>query len=324
VRQGRAVAWRAAQLALLAIVAVGLYRAIATSLAEQGVGAAELLRWPVDPTRLIMSTLLLLTVYLAHAALWRRIMKDLDVARPDFGTTVRVYFLASLGRYIPGRLWQLAGLAVLAQRAGMPAAPAAAAAVIGQLGFLSTGLLFLAFMLPGWEGGGATWIAAAVLAGGAIAAWLLLVSRSGRKVRDRLVERLGDGRAGRQIALAFRMTDRVRPVQALGWAAGYAATWVALGAAFALFATAFVPEAAGAFRHVSGTVAAAYLAGYIAIFAPGGIVVREGAMTVLLSEVMPAPAALVIAVASRLWFTAAELLPLAVVPLLPASTVRTP
>jgi hypothetical protein len=47
-------------------------------------------------------------------------------------------------------------------------------------------------------------------------------------------------------------------------------------------------------------------------------------MTVLLSEVMPAPAALVIAVASRLWFTAAELLPLAAVPLLPASTVRTP
>jgi glycosyltransferase 2 family protein len=319
----RALGWRVAKVALLTVVLVGVYRVMAGSLTEQGVGAAELLRWPVHGGRLAASLTLLVSVYLAHAALWRLIMRDLEVARPGFPITVRVYFLASLGRYIPGRLWQLAGLAILAQRAGMPAAAAAAAAVIGQLAFLGTGLAFLAVTLPGWGGGYVAWAAAALVAALALAG-LLLVSPAGRALRQRAGPRLGGSRSGRQLALALKLVDHARPRHIARWGIAYLATWVALGAAFALFASAFAPEAAGQFRHLGGTVAAAYLAGYVAIFAPGGIVVREGAMTLLLNEIMPMPAAIVVAVASRLWFTAAELLPLAALPILPATNARTP
>jgi hypothetical protein len=76
---------------------------------------------------LAASFTLLVGVYIAHALLWRRIMSDLQIARPTVRATLRVYFLASLGRYLPGKVWQLAGLAVLAGRAGMPAGSAAAA-----------------------------------------------------------------------------------------------------------------------------------------------------------------------------------------------------
>jgi glycosyltransferase 2 family protein len=77
-------------------------------------------------------------------------------------------------------------------------------------------------------------------------------------------------------------------------------------------------------RYVGGTVAAAYLVGYLFVIVPAGIGVREGAMLLLLQQAMPqAGAAIVISVLSRVWFTAAELVPLALLPWLRAvSTVQ--
>jgi hypothetical protein len=319
-RAGRAIAWRVAQITLLGLVAFGVFRAVAGSL--EGVSVAELLRWPVRLERLALSLALLLGVYIAHAGLWRKIMSDLDIARPTAGTTIRVYFMASLGRYLPGRLWALAGLAVLSQRAGIPPAPAAAAAVIGQIAFLSTGLLLLAAALPGWAEPRTLWLAGGALVGGAAAAWLIFGSEAGRGLRLRLLSIMGDGRAGQQLGLALQLVERVRPARAAAWAAAYGLSWVVLAAAFTIFVAAFVPGTGSEFRQLGGTVAASYLVGYIAIFSPGGIIVREGAMAALLSDIMPLPAALVVAVASRLWFTAAELLPLLAIPII--SSAPTP
>jgi hypothetical protein len=312
---------RLAQVALLGLVGWGIYRVLSPELAR--LSWADLVRWRPRPVLLALSLALLVGVYLSHALLWRRIMQDLGIGNPPLGTTFRVYFLASLGRYIPGKVWQLAGLAVLAARAGLPPGAAAAAAVLGQFGFLATGLLFLGLTLPEWpaalqvEAPVTLPLAAgaALLTAGGAALWLLVATPAGHGFREWLAAVLG-ARAGDRIRAAFALADRVRPRDAALWAAGYAASWVALGVAFALFAAAFHPAGvAAAPRFVGGTVAAAYLVGYLFVVVPAGIGVREGAMLLLLQQVMPQPgAALVISVLSRVWFTAAELLPLALLP----------
>jgi uncharacterized membrane protein YbhN (UPF0104 family) len=84
-----------------------------------------------------------------------------------------------------------------------------------------------------------------------------------------------------------------------------------------LFVAAFEPATTANPRFVAGTVAAAYLVGYLFFVVPAGIGVLEGAMVLLLAQVMPHPAgALVVGALSRVWFTAAELLPLALLPAL--------
>lgn len=306
--------WRLAQLALVVVVCLGVYRALAPELA--GLSWEDLRRYRPAPVPLAASTALLLAVYLAHAFLWRRIMTDLDVARPAARDTVRVYFLASLGRYIPGKLWQLAGLAVLAARAGIPAGGAAAAAVLGQIAFLTTGLLFLALLLPRWAEGAPALIAATVLAAAAAGVWLV-ASPWGRGLRARLT-RLAPPRFGAGLEAALALTSRLQPGTALVWAAAYGLTWVVLGLAFAIFVAAFVPEAFRAHRHLAGTIAASYLSGYIVVLAPGGLGVREVAMSLLLSQIpgFPVAASLVVAACSRIWFTFAEVAPLGLVPLL--------
>lgn len=314
------------QAALLLAVGWGIYRLLAPELAR--LSWDDVRRWRPDAVPLVASFALLVAVYVSHALLWRRILHDLAIARPAVRTTLRVYFLSSLGRYLPGKLWQLAGLAVLARRAGMPPGSAAAAAVLGQFGFLTTGLLFLGATLPQWRdalgghaagrggGIGPVTVGAGLLALSGIALWILVATPAGRGFRAR-VGRLAGERGSGRVEAAFALADRVRPRDAAVWAGGYALSWVGLGVAFVLFASAFHGAAAEAPRYVGGTVAAAYLAGYLFLLVPAGIGVREGAMYVLLQPVMPQPgAALVVSALSRVWFTAAELVPLAALPLL--------
>jgi hypothetical protein len=323
-KPGRALLW-ALQLALLALVGWFVYRALAGQLAHvrwedvRSVGTPAL-------APLLVSLLLLLGVLLMHALLWRRILLDLDGGHPGARDTLQVYFVSALGRYVPGKLWQLAGVAMLARRAGLAPARSAAAAVLGQVAFLSTGLLYLALLLPEWrdalpEGSVAGALDPLTLAGAllgltALAVWLLVATPLGHEARALATRRLGP-RMGERMSTVLAVADRIRPRAALLWAAGYALSWVLLGVAFVAFVAAFEPVALEHVRKTAGTIAASYLVGYLFIIAPAGAVVREAAMFALLSHFLPTAAALVIPVLSRLWFTAAELLPLALIPLFP-------
>ena len=80
------------------------------------------------------------------------------------------------------------------------------------------------------------------------------------------------------------------------------------GLAFALFVDAIVPLGWEAVLPLAGVNALSFLAGYLVFLAPAGLGAREGAMAVLLRPFAPAGVAAVVAMASRLWTVAAELL----------------
>lgn len=310
-------AWRGAQAVILVVVLYGMWALLAPQL--DSLEWTDVRAYSPSPIRLSVSLVLLIGFYLTHAFLWRRIVTDLGIGRPDPRTTVRVYFLASLGRYIPGKLWQVAGLALLSSRAGVPAGGATAAALLGQLGFLASGLLFVAVILPDWVSGPTPYILGFVLVSAAGLIWIIAVTPAGRSGREWLRGRLSE-KGAQRVANTLELADRMRARDAFAWALGYGLSWVLLGVSFSLFVTAFVPEAVAHNRLLAGTVAASYLAGYLVLVAPAGLGVREGTMTALLTAVpgFPIAAAIVVAVLSRVWFTLGEVLPLALVPLLPS------
>lgn len=300
------------KVALVVVVTWALYRAIGLNLSELRRLDLASLRPGAAP--LAGSAVGLIAVYLLHALLWRRIAGDLVGVRLPIGTAFRVYFLANLGRYLPGRIWQVAGMAVLARRAGIPATGAIAASALAQLSFLCTGALFLTLLMPVLFGIGPAIVAGVAAFGLMGALYWSTGTEGGRRVRARLGERFGP-----TVAAALDALGRVRPGDAAIWLLGYATSWVLMGGAFALFTIAFVPSAAGEVRHLAATMAAGYLGGYLAIFAPAGVGVREGVLGLLLSEVIPAQAALVVSIASRIWFTVTELMVLLVIPFLGAT-----
>ena len=98
------------------------------------------------------------------------------------------------------------------------------------------------------------------------------------------------------------------PGQAFGlrWVVLYAVSWVIQGGAFWLLALG-LGMGLGPVQGVA-IFPAAYLMGYIAIFAPAGIGVREGFLILFLNPILGAGGA-VVAVIARLWTTTVELVP---------------
>src|SRR3989454_11301057 len=70
---------------------------------------------------------------------WRRILAGWG-QRIAFGPAARTWSVANLGRYVPGKVWSVAGLVVLAQRAGVAPGPAAASAFVIQAVSLGSGV----------------------------------------------------------------------------------------------------------------------------------------------------------------------------------------
>jgi hypothetical protein len=121
---------------------------------------------------------------------------------------------------------------------------------------------------------------------------------------------------GRVVAFWFRVTRTDPPGDGLGsrnvglrWLTLYVLIWGIYATAFWLLYLSFGESRA--FLQVGPAFAAAYVVGYIAIFAPAGAGIREGVLVVLLQPIMAREAAVVLAVIARLWTTLLELIPAA-------------
>jgi glycosyltransferase 2 family protein len=86
--------------------------------------------------------------------------------------------------------------------------------------------------------------------------------------------------------------------------------WLMYGIAFWLFTKGVLGTAPGALRNYVAVFAGSYLIGFLAIFSPAGVGVREGAMGIALQRAgFAAGPAYLLVVASRLWLTALEVIP---------------
>ncbi len=296
---------RLLQVGLTVVVTWFIFDRIGVDLAQ--LGTLNTAEWRPRPALFLASCVVLIVGYLWSASMWGRLVRDLGGPRLPVLTSVRVFMVANLGRYVPGKVWQIAGLAYLARREGVQASVATGAAILGQgialLGatLVGIGVLFGAngfWLQIGGVGqvagiGVVLAIIAAVVIPGVfrriVAFWFRLTRT------DPLSEGLGPGNAG------------------LRWLALYVVNWGIYATAFWLLYLSF-----GEWRtvlQVGPAFAAAYVAGYIAIFAPAGAGIREGVLVVLLQPIMAREAAVVLAVIARLWTTALELIPAALLAL---------
>lgn len=268
-----------------------------------GFGARELgsvdpSLWLPDPLLAVAASLLLLAAYVLSAALWGLVVRDLGGPSLPVLASFEVFMVAGLARYLPGKLWAIAGLATLAKGKGVPPATAAAAGVLGQgVALLAAAGIGLGALLSA-PAPYRTWGARlAVLVSASLA--LALVPG----VFDRL--------AGFwfRIARSEPPPARLSPSRAVRWLALYGANWALYGISFWVLVRSLGLE--GGLVPVAASFAAAYVLGYAVVFAPAGLGPREGFLVAFLAlHVGTAPAG-VIALVARLWTTLVEVVPAA-------------
>jgi uncharacterized membrane protein YbhN (UPF0104 family) len=249
--------------------------------------------------RALLAVGVLTAIFLAQIQLWRIVVADLG-SRVSYADAWRIWSFSQLGRYLPGKAWQVVGQVVLARDAGVPARTATLAAFLSVGFMISTGLLVsLVFVgrmvLERW--GALGLLAAVVVVGLGLSpiAWPRVL-RSGLRLL---------GRQEVELPLPSRPA-------LLRWLLYYVLSWLAHGLAFQLFASSFGELGRGIAPQVIGAYALAYVSGLVAVFAPGGLGVREGALGVILASFVGTELPVyAVAVAARLWNVAAELLVLA-------------
>ena len=249
-------------------------------------------RW----TLVVASSLLVLATYALLVETWRRMLHAWGFDLPR-GEAARIWFVSNLGRYVPGKVWQIGAMGVMAQRAGVSAVAATGSAILVNLVSILAGAGVV--VATG---------ASALLPRGSVPG-ILVVTAAIALVPGALpyLARLAQRITGRAIAIP------PLPARAI-WiaAAGSTIAWVAYGIAFRLLAEGILPS--GPAGHPSAWIAAftfSYLVGYLFLPAPGGLVVRETALVAALVQlqVVGEADAIILAVVSRLWLTVLEVLP---------------
>jgi glycosyltransferase 2 family protein len=240
----------------------------------------------------------------AHAVLvqtWRTVLGSWDATLP-FWTAARIWSVSSLGRYLPGKIWQIGAMGAMARDVGVSPVAASGSAILGTLVNLVAG--FAVALIGGRallerSSGEAGARGAALLVVAALAALLLAPV-----VLPRVAPWLGR-RIGRP--LDVRLPTRA-VVAAL---VGNVVAWLLYGAAFQLFMIGLLGAAAGGYAEYLAAYTISYLVGYLAFFAPAGIGAREGAMVTVLAYAGLAtrPEAALVALASRVWLTLLEVVP---------------
>ena len=237
---------------------------------------------------LSLATLTVFLTYAFYIEAWRRLLAGW-AQRIGFGAAARAWCLANLGRYVPGKIWSVTGLVVLAQREGVRGSAAAASAVAFQALVLGTGVAVVA---------GATPHATSALR---LAAGLLVALASlGVLVWEPTARWLG-----RLMNAQAPLTPL--PLSAVGLGGAFMFLgWLTYGFAFWLFVRGLLPEAHLPVTIAAGAFTLSYILGTLALFAPGGIGVREVVMISLLTPSLGSGGAVAVSVGSRVLLTVTE------------------
>jgi glycosyltransferase 2 family protein len=256
---------------------------------------AQPLEWSIQPGWILLSAIVVWSMYGLLIAAWQRMLLAWGRGL-DLWSASRIWTVSSLGKYLPGKVWAVAGMAVMAQRAGIGAGPATGSAIILQILAIGTGAAVA--VLTGWGSlrdnypsavTGLVVLLAAATAGIGLFLWPRVMRRVLRiAAPDVAVVNPPVG------ALLFGLVANV-------------VAWVGYGLALWLLARGLLPEAGLGLLRAIAVFTASYLAGFLALFAPGGIGVREGVFILMLQGPIGIGAATALAIASRLLLTVTEL-----------------
>jgi glycosyltransferase 2 family protein len=249
----------------------------------------------ISPGLAVLSLLLGMLGAALPGLVWRDLL-----ASQGYRTTpvagLRVFFLAQLGKYLPGGIWNLVAQVDMARDLRIPARQAATATFLAVALSVISALLVagatLPFAIPGlvssyW------WVFLAVP--GLVVLLLPPVVEWWSGTAFRLLRRPGE-----PVRLTWPVLLRAAGLLVL--------SWVALGLHFGALVQGLGGSGASLWLMSIGIFALAWVAGFLVIIAPAGAGVREAALVLGFAAVLPAGAVLTVAVLSRVLLVVADVL----------------
>ncbi|MEO0162145.1 MAG: lysylphosphatidylglycerol synthase domain-containing protein [candidate division WOR-3 bacterium] len=234
--------------------------------------------------------------FLYGAYLWQKILANLG-EKISFKHSLSITGISILGKYLPGKVWYAAGRVYFIRKLG----------VKEEKGFLSmaleTGLLLLSSLI--------IFIISPLIYNFAILRSYIFLAII---LTVFFIIVLHPFFAEKVINFLCRIVKR--PFVTLKYnyfsmlllTLLYGIAWIIYGIGFFFLINSFYPVFCSKLIDLTGVFAISWNLGFLALFAPAGLGVREGILTLLLSLYFPKPIAIIISLLSRLWITVAEII----------------
>jgi len=259
--------------------------------------------WRINVVYLVAAVASVIFTFFVFSSVWKIIVLSLN-KRVGYAKSFKIAYLANLGRYIPGKVWQMFGMIYLAKKEGVTEEEAVTSFGLSQLFAIPSGLLSgLVFLgiYPGILDQYATipYMTTGVVVVAAVVFLLSLIVVFAPRIMERGLNRLFKLARRRPITLGMNKS------LAAAIYGGYFLAWSLYGFSFWLFLKGITIQSAPAVP-MAGIFIIAYQIGYLFLLAPGGVGPREGAMAILLTPFFGSGIPAAIAITARLWLITAE------------------
>ena len=285
--------------ALKAVVVLLLFGGLAVAL-EGGWERLREYEWQFEPWAVAVSFVVMSLASVWAGFAWWAVARAFGApiaARP----ALRIYSTSNLGKYLPGKVWHAFARVYLAQQEGVPLALATTAVVTDIVLYIAAGLLVMVLALPLIASSFAVvdgrLVVGVALVG--LVVGLALLHPAILNWSFRLAARLMPRRSFPPIEASYATILKIFVLYVILWVLYTTALFVGIRAVYDGVSTAALPT-------LGAIYALSYLSGLIMPLAPAGLGVREGLMALLLSQLMPVPAAAAASVLVRVLQVAAE------------------
>lgn len=217
---------------------------------------------------------------------WREILADLG-SRLSIPEAWRIFFIGQLSKYVPGSIWPILAQSELGADRGIPRSRSALAAILCYPVMTCSGVVVAAITLPFATAGSVAqyfWILGLIPVGVALLSPPILNRLMRLVLRLSGQPQLGDGVSYRGLA------------RTMAWAL---AVWLCNGLMVYLLLRQLAGDKQGTFLVSVGGYALSWTVGFLAIFAPAGLGVREAVMIAALHTQATAAIAITVSLVSR-------------------------
>ena len=262
----------------------------------------------LNPLFATLSICCLLVYYLLMVAYWYVITVMYGIALPYLNTQ-SVWTYSMLGKYLPGKIWLVAGRFYYYSREGKPSSSIVAALFTEGAMQLATSCAVVLVCLFGFR------VNISIISDGftkdpitlivVLLSMLIIVVHPKIMIPTLNFIRCLSGRKPLELSIKARQIYSLLVVGIFVKGIG--------GLSIFLFVNAFLPVGWDHYFFLTGTMALSGLLGMLAVFAPGGIGVREASIAYCLSFVLPSGLAATIGLTARIWMICAELMLLSIV-----------
>lgn len=252
--------------------------------------------WNVKYTKLGFSVIMLLVANFFAAVVWNKILRKIGV-RLDYTSSMAIWFISRLYRYLPGKIWGIVGRIYLCEKHGISRSKAGVSIILEQSYVLITGILTFLISLPFWQSRDSLSNITSIFFAFPVVLiflhpWPLTI------ILNPVLKWMK--RSPIEIRVSFRNLIEIFLLCILFWA-----FW---GFSFFIFVNSIYPIEFSKIIIISGIFAISFVIGYLSIIVPMGLGIREGIMSLLLNSYMPITMAIIISLLCRVWLIVVELL----------------